>query len=144
MALLDEIQRIARDRGATLGERGGVHTFRLLVAERKVFLSRRRLEYIAWFRVHEDAREVRFSEMLKESGSGLSGVGDDMAPGFGFKTEVYKTGMGGRDGTIEEQSRLFGKTYAYSFDFRAIQEEIAGAARAAGYEFSYRITPLGI
>ncbi|MHB1324864.1 MAG: hypothetical protein ACYC0L_01460 [Thermoleophilia bacterium] len=32
----------------------------------------------------------------------------DMSPGFGFKKETYKTGAGPREGTIEEQSTLFG------------------------------------
>ncbi|MHB8159666.1 MAG: hypothetical protein ACYDGS_04125 [Thermoleophilia bacterium] len=59
----------------------------------------------------DGVRTIRFSEMLKESGSGVSGGGGfdgDMSPGFGFKKETYKTGAGPREGTIEEQSTLFG------------------------------------
>ena len=38
------------------------------------------------------------------AGSGVS-AGDS---GFGFKKETYKTGKGTREGSIEEQSTLFG------------------------------------
>jgi hypothetical protein len=44
-----------------------------------------------------EEKEVRFTEMLKESGSGLSsgGFDHDSPSGFGFKKGTYKTGMGG-------------------------------------------------
>jgi hypothetical protein len=34
-----------------------------------------------------------------------------MSPGVGFKKGTYKTGMSGSEGSIEEQSKLFGKDY---------------------------------
>jgi len=145
MAILEAIERMAKDLSATLSERKGVHTLRIVIAERRAFLSRKRLEYIARFRIDDGGREVRFTEMLKESGWGLSsGPGEGMAPGFGVRKEVTRTGMGGREGTIEEQSTLFGKRYEYAFDCGAIRREAEAAARAAGYRFSYRITPLGL
>ena len=141
MALLDEIKRIAQQAGAILDEKKGVYTFRALVAERKAFLSKKRLEYIAKFRIDDTGKEIWFTEMLKESGSGLSAGGDmeDMSPGFGFRASVYKTGMGGREGTIEEQSNLFGKTYAYKFDFRAIKGQFESTAQSAKYNPLLRV-----
>ncbi len=146
MDLQGSIQQLAKNRGATLSEKKGTYIFQLLVAERKAFLSRKRLEYIAKFRIDDGAREIRFTEMLKESGSGFSSGGDPdgMSAGFGFKAGVYKSGMGGLEGTIEEQSRLFGKTYAYKFDLGAIRAEFEAAAKSAGYALRYQVTPLGL
>ena len=108
-----------------------------VIAERKAFLSRKKLTYICRFRVDEAAKEVRFFEMLKESGFGLSSGGGDegMSAGFGFKKETYNTFGKERTGTIEEQSRLFGKDYAYTFDFGPFREAARKAAEGAGYRF---------
>ncbi len=147
MALLDEIKRIAAEIPAEINEDRGTHTLRFLVAERKAFLSKKKLEYIAKFRIDDQGKEVRFTEMLKVSGSGLSsgsGGFDDVSPGFGFKKETYKTGAGPREGTIEEQSTLFGKDYNYRFDFKTIRPKLEELAKIAGYEFKYQITPSGL
>ncbi|MCX5877268.1 MAG: hypothetical protein NT087_13420 [Deltaproteobacteria bacterium] len=61
-----------------------------------------------------------------------------MSPGFGFKQETYKTGLGAREESIEEQSRLFGKEYTYTFDFSAVRKAMEGAAQAAGYTFHWK------
>ncbi len=147
MALLDEIREFATTIGAGIQEDKGLFTLRSLVAERKAFLSKKKLEYIAKFRILDEAKVVKFTEMLKESGSGLSTGGggfDDISPGFGFKKETYKTGAGPREGTIEEQSNLFGKDYAYRFDFKTIRPKVEELAKVAGYEFKYQITPVGL
>jgi hypothetical protein len=146
MAFLDEIKKIALEKGATLEEKKGIHVFRVLVAERKVFLSKKRLEYIAKFRVDDTAKEIKFTEMLKESGSGLSMGGgiDEGTPGFGFKIQTYKTGMNGRQGGLEEQSNLFGKTYSYVFDFKLIRSQFENISNNLGYRFKYQITPFGL
>ena len=118
-----------------------------VIAERKAFLSKKKLEYIAKFRVDDGAAAIRFSEMLKESGSGLSSGGDfnsHMSPGFGFKKETYKTGAGPREGTIEEQSTLFGKQYDYRFDFNDIRTGVEKIAVDHDYSFSYSIPPAGV
>jgi len=140
MALADDINGMAGSIGAELKEKKGVYTMTLVVAERKAFLSKKKLEYIARFRVDDAARELHFTEMLKETGSGISGGGEDMAPGFGFKAETYKTGVGPREGGIIEQSDYFGKQYSYAYDWSAIRKWVEQAARAAGYAFSYSIT----
>lgn len=144
--ILDEIKKLAQSLGAKLEEKKGIYILKILVAERKAFLSQKKLEYIAKFRLEEENKTIKFTEMLKESGSGLSmGSGtDEMTPGFGFKSESYKTGLGPREGTIEEQSKLFGKTYQYKFDFKTIREKLKSLAEKAGWNFRYQITEIGL
>ena len=147
MSLLEEIGRFVSGIPAELTEKKGVFTLRFVVAERKAFLSKKKLEYIAKFRIDDAGREVRFTEMLAERGSGVSGSGGfdgGISPGIGFKKETYRTGAGPREGTIEEQSNLFGKEYSYQFDFSAIRPQFAHLSSAAGYEFKYQITPAGL
>ena len=144
MALIDDTTEMARSIGAEIKEKKGARSLRLTVAERKAFLSRKKLEYIARFRIDEAAGEVRFTEMLKESGSGVSGGIEDPTPGFGFKKETYRTGKGPREGTIVEQSRYFGEEYDYSFDWSAVRSWMEQAAAAYGYRFTYSVTGEGI
>ncbi|MHB8859036.1 MAG: hypothetical protein ACYC6Z_06085 [Thermoleophilia bacterium] len=128
MSVIEDIKKIAdgiagpSGAPAELKEKKGVWTMKAVIAERKAFLSKKKLEYIAKFRIDDATKTIRFSEMLKESGSGLSsgggGFDSGMSPGFGFKKETYRTGAGPREGTIEEQSSLFGKDYDYKFDFK--------------------------
>lgn len=143
MALIDEIGTMAASIGANLSEKKGVFTLSLVVAERKAFLSRKRLEYVARFRLDEAARKMHFTEMLKESGAGISGGMDGPEPGFGFKAGTYHTGAGPRGGSIVEQSQFFGKHYDYRFDWGALRSWIEQAAGAAGYQFTYHIAGLG-
>jgi hypothetical protein len=115
--------------------KGGTLELETVVAERKAFLSKRKLTYRCRLRVDDEARKVTFFEILLEKGSGVSSGDSDMAPGFGFKTESYKVGGASREGTIEEQSRLFGKDYDYRFEFGAVRRDIERAAAEAGYAF---------
>jgi hypothetical protein len=140
---MDDIRGFAASIGAELKEKKGVWTMRLVVAERKAFLSRKKLEYAAKFSINDASREVRFTELLKESGSGVSG-GDDAAPGFGFKKETYRTGTGPRDGDIKQQSDYFGQQYTYDFDWSEIRTRFEQAAEDAGYTFKYSVTGAGI
>lgn len=141
MALSDDIREMANSIGAELKEKKGVFTLTLVVAERKALLSRKKLEYVAKFRVDDAARRLRFFEMLKETGSGLSaGSSDDMSPGFGFKAGTYGTGAGPREGSIVEQSNLFGRQYTYSFDWGTMRTWFEQAAQAYGYGFDYSLT----
>lgn len=143
LSLTDDIRNMAASVGADLKEKKGAYTLRLVVAERKAFLSRKRLEYVARFNVDDSARELRFTEMLKETGSGVS-AGEDSSPGFGFKAETYRTGAGPRGGSITEQSDYFGKQYTYSYDWGTLRTWFEQAAAAAGYAFVYSITGSGI
>jgi len=138
--LIDTIKTFVEAIPSTMKEKRGVHSLEFTVAERKAFLSKKKLTYSAKFRVDEDNMELRFTEMLKESGSGVS-AGDS---GFGFKKEIYKTGKGPREGSIEEQSTLFGAQYSYTFDFSTVRTFIESEAIKAGYTFKYQITPLGL
>ena len=148
MALLDDINSFAGRFGAKVSEKKGIYTLQRTIAERKVFLSKKKLEYIARLRVDDAAKQVKFTEMLKGSGSGLSsggsGFDDGMTSGHGFKTESYKVGLGGREGSIAEQSTLFGKDYTYAFDYGEVRTGIESLAESAGYAFEYQITPIGL
>jgi hypothetical protein len=146
MSAIDDIKQLATDMNAELKEKKGVWTLKAVIAERKAFLSKKKLEYIAKFRIDDEAKAIRFSEMLKESGSGMSsgGIDSDMSSGFGFKKETYKTGGGPREGTIEEQSNLLGASYDYRFDFKEIRGKLEQIAGGAGYSFDYKLVPTGL
>jgi hypothetical protein len=141
MTLLSTIQEFAKTIPADIKELKGIQELTFTVAERKAFLSTQKLQYVAKIRILDDQKLVRFAEMLKESGAGISTGSDfDSSPGFGFKTETYKTGGAGREGSIEEQSNLFGKKYEYRFDFKTIRGKIEELAQAEGYQFQQKLT----
>jgi hypothetical protein len=144
--LLDDVKRYAGETGASLSEKKGIWAFTRVLAERKAFLSRKKLTYTAKFRIDDAARIVKFTEMLAEAGSGLSSGGDsgEGSSGFGFKATTYKTGSGGIEGSITEQSKLFGKDYSYTFRYEEIREKFEVLATSAGYGFVYQITPMGL
>ena len=142
--LSDEIAKFVEGIPATLKEKRGVYSVEFTVAERKAFLSKKKLVYSARFRIDEGKKELRFTEMLKESGSGVSSGDSDFGPGFGFKKDTYKTGAGPREGSIEEQSKLFGAQYSYAFDFSKVRASIERETVKAGYAFKYQNTSLGL
>jgi len=144
MNLLEEIQKIAAAIPGELQEKKGIYTLESVIAERKSWLSRKKLLYRAKFSIDEENKELHFTEMLKESGFGLSSGDADTSPGFGFKKETYKTGSGPREGTIEEQSNLFGEKYQYKFDWSKIRKAIEEKAQALGYKFTYHIIGWGL
>lgn len=143
--LLGEIKKSLENRDGKWNEKKGPWDFSATIAERKAFLSKKKLTYSLRLRIDDGAKIVKFSEMLVEAGSGLSsGVDFDsgMSSGFGFKTESYNTFGGKRQGTIEEQSLLFGKDYSYTFDFNEIRSKIKDLVEKAGYKFDYQILPV--
>lgn len=144
--MLEQIKAYASSINATLSENKEIYTIKLVVAERKAFLSTKKLEYIAKFRIVEASKEFKFTEMLKESGSGLTSGGYDtgMSSGFGFKTTSYKVGLGAREESIEEQSNLFGKSYSYKFDFKTVRSALEKLAGDNGFIFKYQIIPIGL
>jgi hypothetical protein len=142
--LMEDIAKFAATIPATLEEKRGLYSIEFVVAERKAFLSKKRLTYKAQFRIDDEKRALRFTEHLKESGAGVSSGGDDMGPGFGFKKETYKTGTGPREGKIEEQLRLFGKEYSYTFDAATVRTAVEQMASKAGYSFAYELTAHGL
>ncbi len=138
--LTDVIRTFVEGLPGTLKEKRGIYSLEVVVAERKAFLSKKKLTYSAKFRIDDESHELRFTEMLAEAGSGVS-AGDS---GFGFKKETYKTGFGAREGTIDEQSNLLGKQYAYTFDFKMVRAFVENAAVQAGYAFKYQLTARGL
>ncbi len=138
--LREEIRKVIADLPLSLKEEKNSFILEGLLAERKAFLSSKKISYIARFRFDESKKELRFTEMLKETGSGLSMGNVDDTPGFGFKTETYKTSCGKpREGTIEEQSALFGKKYSYQFNYACIRKKIETLAVSNGYTFHYSL-----
>jgi hypothetical protein len=144
--MIDNIKNALSSIAGTWSEKNGIYEFSAVIAERKAFLSKKKLTYVARFRIDEEKKEVRFTEYLKESGMGLSGGSDmDMSPGFGFKTSTYKTGFGQpREENINEQSDLFGKEYTYTFEWGVVRKSIEEIAIKNGYAYSYHVTSLGL
>jgi len=144
--MINKIQKALEPYNGSWKERKGIWEFSNLIAERKSFLSTKKLTYSARVKIDDAARSVTFSEMLMEAGSGFSSGGDfgdsDMSSGFGFKTESYNTLKGPREGSIQEQSNLFGKKFDYKFDYREIRSKILETANANNYEFRYQILPV--
>ncbi len=60
--LVDEIKKSVKAIPADLKEKKGVYSIEFTVAERKVFLSKKKLTYSAKFRVDEERKELRFTE----------------------------------------------------------------------------------
>jgi hypothetical protein len=141
MSIQEALETLADEiRGTLTRERDG-YRLEAVLAERKAFLSRKKLVYQARVRIDETARQVTLSERLRESGLGMGSGGDlDSSPGIGFKKETYRVGLDGvRSGTVEEQSRLLGKPYAYRFEFGPWREKIKQAVEGAGFELTYRV-----
>lgn len=138
MSLSEEIKNIAVSISAEIFEKDGALVVTKTIAERKAFLNKKKLVYSARILIDDGKKEVVFSEALKETGFGLS-AGGDLSAGFGFKSESYKTGLGPREGRIEEQSNLFGKQYQYTFDFSKFRGMIEKKAGRAGYLFQYKV-----
>lgn len=140
--MIEAIKNLANENQLDFKDNNNEIKLHKIVAERKVFLSKKKLEYSANIKIDDQNKVVDFTEMLKESGSGLSsggGYDDGISPGFGFKAGAYKTGPGGISGNIEEQSKLFGKDYNYSFDYASIRNSVKDVAEKNGYSFKYSI-----
>ena len=141
------IQDYAKSIGAELKDKKGVWTLSKVVAERKAFLSKKKLTYTAKFRIDDDAKQVIFSEYLAEKGSGFSsggGFDDGVSTGVGFSKTSYNTSKDGISGTIQEQSNLFGKQYSYDFKYDEVRTTVEDLAKKAGYEFEYRVLPFEV
>lgn len=135
MALKEKLIEVSRSFPAEFKEqRDGSLILQFVVAERKVFLSKKKLTYKCKAKIDDMEKVVTFFEILRESSVGLSG-----GSGMGFKKETYRLKGKEREGNIEEQSRLFGKDYKYSFDYKKIREAIKEEAEKAGYSFSVHL-----
>ncbi|WP_420834449.1 ribonucleoside-triphosphate reductase [Aminiphilus circumscriptus] len=135
--IIDAVRREVPNLGETFVRKKDIWELKALLAERKAFLSRKKLFFRAAFRVDEAARSVRYSERLEESGSGF-GAGDDFA-GVGVRTWKTSSGKEGRTGDIKETLRLFGETYSFTFRCEAVREVVKRIAEEEGFSFDYRI-----
>ena len=143
--MIEEIKEALESYDGEWKEKKGVWEFSATIAERKAFLSKKKLSYSAKIRIDDNAKVVKFSEMLIEAGSGLTSGGssdDGISTGFGFKTESYNTFRGAREGSIEEQSNLFGKKFEYKFDYKEIRSKAKEVVKSADYRFEYQILPV--
>jgi hypothetical protein len=140
-SLIEACKKSLESYGGKWSEKKGLWDFTAVIAERKAFLSKKKLTYSMKMRIDEGVKTVKFSEMLTEAGSGFSS-GGDLDGGFGVKTESYNTFGGTRSGTIQEQSTQFGKDYSYSFDYAEIRSKVQSIAEQAGYKFEYQVMPV--
>ena len=144
----DAVQDYAKSIGAELKDKKGVWELSMIVAERKAFLSKKKLTYTAKFRIDDEAKTVVFSEYLAEKGSGFSSGGGDfdggMSTGMGFSKTSYNTSKDGISGSIQEQSNLFGKQYTYDFKYDEVRTTIEDMSLKSGYEFEYKVLPFGL
>jgi hypothetical protein len=147
MDLLTAIRERARElAGELVPQPDGSLKLEQVVAERKSFLSRKKVTYVCRLRVDEPGRTVRFFETLKESGSGLSGGGgdDELGPGFGFRKETYVYSGKGRGGCVAERLRLLGDRFTFRFDHGRLHAALRREAEAAGFAFEARLTEKGL
>ena len=135
MSLKETLMELGKGFPAEFKEqKDGSLVLQFVIAERKAFLSKKKLTYKSKVRVNDEKKEVTFFEMLSESNSGLSA-----GSGFEFKKETYRVKGKEREGGIEEMSNLFGKKYQYSFDYKKIREAIKEEAQKTGYSFSVKL-----
>ena len=137
-AFKEKLQKITKEKGAALQEKKDAWCFEIVLAERKAFLTSKKLIYKISCKIDPVKKELRYSERLLEKGWGLFCGDSDQAPGFGFKTETYSL-MPGKlpERMIEEQSDLFGKKYQYKIDLSEIRSKIQEAAAGSGLGFHY-------
>jgi len=128
MTLIEELKSILPDSASLIRQKKDRFKISIVLAERRVFLSKKRLVYKGKLRINERKKEVLFSDYLRETSIGLCS-----SSGFGFTRESFNTMKGIRKGSIEEQSRLFGKDYKYSFDFSVYRQKIEAVVRQHGY-----------
>jgi hypothetical protein len=144
MDLVDRLLKLDQKLPAPLKRCGdGSLGMTSVIAERKAFLSRKKLTYKCRLRVDDTHATVRFWEVLVESSSGLA-TDDDFGPGIGFSKESYKTGGKTREGGVEEQSRLFGKDYSYRWDYASVRRAVAAVAGEAGYTVEVVLSPKAV
>jgi hypothetical protein len=104
-----------------------------VLAERRAFISGKKLTYRCKARVDEASRTVRFWEMLVEMRWGAAGGPDGAGSGASLSAGVPATGGKERPRSIAEVARCFGKDYSYRWDYSAVRASLQRIAVAAGY-----------
>lgn len=144
--LIEEIKRIADEIPAELREDKGLFTLECNVGEKRVLITRQRYVYSAKFRIDEKKKEVRFTEMLKESAFGISMGADSVESlGFGFKKKgTNQTEVKPKKGTSKEPLESSDKEESDTIDFSKIRSMLETAVVKAGYTFKYKLTSFGL
>lgn len=136
--VLSELHRFADAWHLTWSQKHDAVRLERVIAERKVMLGTAKLTYRATVTIDEARREVAFSELLAERGSGMSSGGDDGESsgfGFGVQTTSYNTHRDTIADNIEEQARQYSRQYVLDFPYARVREVVAQIAAAAGYRF---------
>lgn len=142
--LLEEIKKYLDSfDGSLVEEKSGLWVFSYKVASRDTAINKTSVSFMAKFRILDDQKLVRYTEIIKEVSSGL-GVGGDLPMGVGTKSETYRVGAEGREGTVTERSTLAGKSLEYKLDYKAVRQSIKDIAEKNGYKYKYKILPFGI
>ena len=121
-------------------QRGDIHSFSSVIAERKTLFSQHKLIFTASFMLDIEAAEVTYNETLEERRTGL-GAEHDENDSAGLTLKKWKTssGPGGLEGLIDDQSALLKKKYTFSFDYRKIRSEVKNTVESNGYKYRYQI-----
>jgi len=136
--VLTELHRFADAWHLTWSQKRDTVRLERIIAERKVMLGTAKLTYRATVTVDDAKREVAFSELLAEKGSGISSGGDDdegSGFGFGVQTTSYNTRRDTIANSIEDQARQFSRQYVLDFPYARVREVVGQVAAAAGYGF---------
>lgn len=137
MSLSEELMKLGSDLPAPFQtQKDGSLTLEYVVAERKGFLSSKKVTYRCRVRADDSGRSVKMFEMLKESGFGISGGSDELGPGVSFRKEVTQLKGLEQEGYIDEHARLLGAQYKCQFDFAKVRNVVKQVAANAGYAFS--------
>lgn len=122
-----------RAQGGEVREEGDNLVFTKALAERRIFLARRRTTLHLYLKIHEEKKELLARLSLAEKGSGLS-----LESGVGKRLEVFKVGRQ-RTGKVAEDLRFLFERYRLSFDYTAFQREIENLAQAHNYTLRWEI-----
>lgn len=141
--MIDEIKKYLNTVGGSLTENNGLYIFKYEIADRNTKINNINVSYTAKFRVINDDKIIKFNEVITEKSSGL-GVGGEMTPGIGYKTESFKSKLDGREGKVSEKSSMGEKELNYSINYKDIRNTIKSISEKNGYRFKYKILPFGI
>ena len=138
--VMSELHRFADAWHLTWSQKRDSVRLERVIAERKVMLGTAKLTYRATVTIDETRRQVTFSELLVERGTGVSSGGDDgegSGFGFGIQTTSYNTRRDTIADNIEDQARQYSRQYVLDFPYARVREVVGQIAAAGGYGFRY-------
>lgn len=94
MNAIDDIKSLAATIDAELKEKKGVWTMKAVIAERKAFLSKKKLEYIARFHIDDEnlfGQQYDYRFVFKEIRGSLEKIA--AANGFSLDYRISPTGI---------------------------------------------------